>query len=147
MQFIDAINANVKPFGDFVIFYDKSVISENRLEQYKNEEMLSATTLVGPHRDDLQFFEKSRDLSKYGSRGEQRLAILWLKLAELAYVEKDTNEMPLLLLDDIFSELDHEHRKEISKIIGRQQTIITTTDMHFLPKGYEKWGEVIELSK
>ena len=68
------------------------------------------------------------DLSKYGSRGEQRLAVLWLKLAEVSFIEEKTGERPLLLLDDIFSELDEGHREFVFDIIGKQQTIITTAE-------------------
>ena len=66
------------------------------------------------------------DLSKYGSRGEQRLAVLWLKLAELAFIEKKTGSRPLLLLDDIFSELDEDHRMLVIDLVGKQQTILTS---------------------
>ncbi len=112
--------------------YDRSVISETRLEQYKNEEIASATTLVGPHRDDVIFFQNERELAAYGSRGQQRMGVLWLKLAELAFVELKSGEKPTLLLDDIFSELDHEHRDLVMKAADKQQTIITTADEHFV---------------
>ncbi|QQG41762.1 MAG: AAA family ATPase [Candidatus Woesebacteria bacterium] len=112
--------------------YDKSIISEGRLEQYAEEEVASATTLVGPHRDDFIFFDKERELSAYGSRGEQRMGVLWLKLAELSFIENVTGEKPTLLLDDIFSELDHEHRDVVMELAKNQQTIITTADEHFL---------------
>ncbi len=145
-EFITAINQTEKPFGQFNIIYDFSHISSLRLDQYKEAEVAAGLTLVGPHRDDLQFLEKERDLAKFGSRGEQRLSILWLKLAELDYIEKATATRPILLLDDIFSELDHQHREEILKIIDKQQTIITTTDVHFLPKDFVRQAEVIELN-
>ena len=121
---------------DFSLDYDKSAISEARLEQYAEEEVAAATTLVGPHRDDYCFRlkknKKARDLNRYGSRGEQRMGVLWLKLAELSYIEKTTEEKPTLLLDDIFSELDNEHREIVMKTVGSQQTIITTADPHFV---------------
>lgn len=131
---------------DFRLDYDKSAISEARLEQYKEEEVAAATTLVGPHRDDFCFRlkknKRARDLSRYGSRGEQRMSVLWLKLAELAYIEEQTDEKPTLLLDDIFSELDHEHREVVMKTVGNQQTIVTTADPHFVEglKKVEKIG-------
>lgn len=138
-EFIDFINStgslNDQNFG---LTYEGSAISEGRLEQYMNEEIASATTLVGPHRDDFVFREKERNLAIYGSRGEQRMAVLWLKLAELAFVEAKTGERPTLLLDDIFSELDHEHRKVVIKVLGKQQTIITTVDEHFI----EDFGKI-----
>lgn len=122
---------------DFSLVYDKSAISEARLEQYKMEEVAAATTLVGPHRDDFCFRLKknvrARDLSRFGSRGEQRMGTLWLKLAELSFIEKMTEEKPTLLLDDIFSELDHEHREMVMEMAKKSgQVIITTTDPHFV---------------
>ena len=124
--------------------YDKSIISEGRLEQYKEEEVAAATTLVGPHRDDFIFEEGERNLASYGSRGEQRMGVLWLKMAELSFIEKSTGERPTLLLDDIFSELDPEHRDTVIGITRNQQTIITTADPHFI--GKLKKVEKIELS-
>ncbi len=116
----------------FTLIYDKSAISEERLSQYSQEEVAAGTTLVGPHRDDFVFRERERILSKYGSRGEQRMAVLWLKLAELAYIEKEVEVRPTLLLDDIFSELDDKHRDVVLDVAKKQQTIITTADPHFL---------------
>lgn len=124
--------------------YDRSIISEGRLEQYKDEEIAAATTLVGPHRDDIVFkienlklkIKNSRELAAYGSRGEQRMGILWLKMAELDYIEKesivDSESRPTLLLDDIFSELDREHRSMVVKLMDKQQTIMTTADEDFI---------------
>lgn len=132
-KFIDYINETPSISDhNLSLEYDKSIISESRLEQYKDAEVGSATTLVGPHRDDLIFKMDSRDMSAYASRGEQRMAVLWLKLAELTFIEEKTNEKPTLLLDDIFSELDHEHREVVIKASDNQQTIITTADPHFL---------------
>ncbi len=116
----------------FHLNYDRSVISEGRLEQYAEEEVSAATTLVGPHRDDFSFQEKVRDLASFGSRGEQRMGVLWLKMSELAFIEEKGGERPTLLLDDIFSELDHEHREVVMKLAKNQQTIITTADEHFI---------------
>lgn len=129
----------------FQLEYDKSVISETRLEQYKNEEVAAAATLVGPHRDDFKFILEDRNISLYGSRGEQRMAILWLKLTELEFVASKTGGRPLLLLDDIFSELDHEHRDYVLKLIPQQQTIMTTTDLHLINEKYLKSVKVIKL--
>lgn len=124
--------------------YDKSEISEKRLEQYSREEVASATTLVGPHRDDFIFFDpiEGQNLSSFGSRGEQRMAVLWLKMAELKYVEAKTDIKPVLLLDDIFSELDHIHREIVMKVIKDHQTIITTADEHFL-EDFKKFESLI----
>ena len=142
----------------FKAVYDKSVISETRLNQYEIEEVAAAATLVGPHRDDFQVMVvpdpnpspnlgegNYRDVSKYGSRGEQRMAVMWLKMGELHFLEQESGRMeeykkPVLLLDDIFSELDHRNRLEIEEEVGRLtnsggQVIMTTADEHNLPQG------------
>jgi DNA replication and repair protein RecF len=141
-EFIEFTNSTDNPvITNFQLEYDKSAISEGRLEQYAEEEIAAATTLVGPHRDDFIFKIKNknneRDLARFGSRGEERMGVLWLKLAELAFIEAKTGERPTLLLDDIFSELDHQHRKIVAGIVGKQQTIITTADPHYI-KGFKK---------
>lgn len=136
-EFVDYINSKPQVNDqNFSLEYDKSIISESRLDQYKDEEVAAATTLVGPHRDDLIFKMGKRDMAAYGSRGEQRMAVLWIKLAELSFIEEKTNEKPTLLLDDIFSELDQGHRKIVVSASGNQQTIITTADPHFI-KGFK----------
>lgn len=146
-EFIEFINSR-PGLNDqkFQLEYDRSVISDGRLAQYAEEEIAAATTLVGPHRDDFVFkihagggysdsrFKISRDLSSFGSRGEQRMGVLWLKMAELNFIEEKTSERPTLLLDDIFSELDHEHRDVVMKLASKQQTIITTADEHFVKR-------------
>ena len=129
-KFINYVN----DIGKIRLDYDRSEISEKRLEQYAREEVASATTLVGPHRDDFIFFDDSRKLDSFGSRGEQRMAVLWLKMAELAYIEESTGEKPTLLLDDIFSELDHDHRKIVLDTIVDRQVIMTTADQPSLLK-------------
>lgn len=138
-----SIFKNKKGFGDLIIDYDKSAISKERLEKYQNAELALGSTLVGPHRDDLKYKiadlklnKTQRDLNSFGSRGEQRMTVLALKLAELAFVEKESGEKPLLLLDDIFSELDREHRNQVLSLIGRQQTILTTTEADLVKKKF-----------
>lgn len=138
-EYIDYINKCRMPNTEYRIEYDKSVISESRLIQYKDEEVAAKVTLVGPHRDDFivkfkvhsskfNVVHEDKELSKFGSRGEQRLAVLWLKLGELAYIEEKTGARPILLLDDIFSELDMEHRTLALELIGKQQTILTCAE-------------------
>lgn len=151
-EFIDYLN-NIPTFvpmtigtsagKQFSIEYDKSLISEERLAKYAAEEMASGMTLVGPHRDNFKL-KQERDLSIYGSRGEQRLAILWLKLGELAFIKDKTASLPILLLDDIFSELDVSHREPIFGLIANYQTIITTADLGMVEK---KWLEGVNIIK
>lgn len=130
--FIAFVNAQTMREAHFEIAYDKSVISESRLAQYTTEEIAAKATLVGPHRDDFSVKLHTggvwRDLSKFGSRGEQRLGVLWLKMAEVAFVEQVVGARPILLLDDIFSELDAPHRKLVLAIIAKQQTIVTSAN-------------------
>lgn len=152
--FIDFINMTKLVDHQFVIHYDHSVISEARLDQYKYEEVAAKSTLVGPHRDDFhiqshEYTDKKdtvgsdRDMNKYGSRGEQRLAVLWLKLAEVSYVEKETGSRPILLLDDIFSELDHAHRALVAELTDKQQTIMTSADFESVPSDIRKHAAII----
>lgn len=133
-EFIDFVNDLEFKINSlkFNLIYDKSVISEGRLEEYKDEEIAAGSTLVGPHRDDFIFNKGERSLSSFGSRGEQRMGVLWLKIAELSFVEEKTGERPTLLLDDIFSELDEDHKKIVMGIAGKQQTIITSVDDAFV---------------
>ena len=148
-EFINFINHEPQLFGNLKIIYDASEISQERLIKYQREEIASAQTLVGPHRDDWSISklsnDKELDISFFGSRGEQRLAILWLKLAELEFVTEKSEERPLLLLDDIFSELDSEHRNHVLEVIPKQQTIITTTDLDHVGKEFLEKVKVINL--
>ncbi len=116
---------------DFLIEYKPSVISESRIGQYLDREIAVGHTLVGPHKDDfvvtLPINSDFRDIAVYGSRGQQRLAVLWLKFCEIEYASAQLNEKPLLLLDDILSELDNDSRKLALAVVPEYQTIITTT--------------------
>jgi DNA replication and repair protein RecF len=123
---------------NYEFIYDKSIISEPRLEQYAAEEVAAATTLVGPHRDDFQILENGNDIATYGSRGQQRMAVLHIKMGELEYLKNDQG-LPLLLLDDIFSELDHRHREDVLNIAAQHQlaggqVIMTSADEHLVPQ-------------
>ncbi len=125
--------------------YDSSIISAERLDKYKNEEIAAAMTLVGPHRDDFQIKIKDKNIKSFGSRGEQRLAVFAIKMGELEYVKRAIRESPLLLLDDIFSELDHANRHHILEVIPKQQTIMTTTDLHLVEAGVIKDMQIVKL--
>ena len=152
-EFINFLNASAKGIFDFVAEYDKSGISAQRLLQYREEEVAAGVTLVGPHRDDfsVSMFNNSKntthDVKFFGSRGQQRLTILQLKILELLFVEKILGERPILLLDDIFSELDEDHIILILEEIGKQQTIITTTHKEFIPKKLLKSMRIVNLAE
>ena len=146
---IEYLKQSKKEILDFAIFYDKSTVSKERLLQYKDAEVGAGVTLVGPHRDDFILNLKNKtelhDIKFFGSRGQQRLAILQLKLLELIFIEQRTGERPVLLLDDIFSELDEGHINLVLEMIGGQQTILTTTHGEFIPKRLLKELNVIKL--
>ncbi len=113
------------------IKYLMNEISPDRLEKHKYNEIKSKNTLVGPHRDDFCVFHKNHELAEFGSRGEQRSVTLALKLCEISFIENENGERPVLLLDDIFSELDEKHRSSINNIVDKQQTIITSAESAF----------------
>jgi len=99
-----------------------------RLHETADKEVWNGATLVGPHRDDFVFVSDGRELTEFASRGQQRTAILALKLAELDVLSALDGQPPLLLLDDVFSELDPERRAHLVRRIGElPQAIVTTT--------------------
>jgi DNA replication and repair protein RecF len=103
------------------------------LQTTRRQEISRGMTLVGPHRDDLRFFDGQVDLHLYGSRGQQRTAVLALKLAQVAWMVQTTGEQPILLLDDVMSELDIERRRYLCHQLAQvEQAIVTTTDLHAL---------------
>jgi DNA replication and repair protein RecF len=103
---------------------------ERRLAETAEKEVWNGTTLVGPHRDDLAFVMGGRDLAVFASRGQQRTAILALKLAELDLVTAQDSRPPLLLLDDVFSELDPARRGHLVRRIAElPQAFVTTTTL------------------
>ncbi|MFC1722183.1 DNA replication/repair protein RecF [Patescibacteria group bacterium] len=106
--------------------YKINRVDTKRLLEYKDLEIRAKKTLIGPHRDDLIFAQNDNDMAQFASRGEQRTSIFLLKQAEYAYITLKLGTKPILLLDDIFSELDNNHRETILSYISNQQTIITT---------------------
>ena len=101
-----------------------------RLAETADKEAWNGTTLIGPHRDDLVFELEGRDLAGFASRGQQRTAILAFKLAELDVLTAHDGHPPLLLLDDVFSELDPERRAHLVRRIAElPQSFVTTTTL------------------
>ncbi|MFT4039670.1 MAG: DNA replication and repair protein RecF [Thermomicrobiales bacterium] len=101
------------------------------LREARGEELRRGVTAVGPHRDDLSFELDGVDLGKFGSRGQQRLALVAAKLAEVDILRQAAGEYPVLLLDDVLSELDPRHRSLLIDAIGKgpAQVCITATDL------------------
>jgi DNA replication and repair protein RecF len=134
-ELIDYINSLFEKsdlFKKLKVVYDLSIINESRLAQYADAEVAVGYTLVGPHKDDLIIKEGTRDLLVYGSRGEQRMAVLALKMGEIYFLEEKGKKKATLLLDDIFSELDEEHKKEVLRVMAGRQVIVTTADVEDL---------------
>lgn len=151
-ELIADINARVKELFSFTLEYDSSLISAERLAKYKHAEMGAGVTLVGPHRDDVfiktphPVSEQLEDVKYFSSRGQQRLVTLELKLAQIEMFTQQLGKQPLLLLDDIFSELDSAHISHVLKMMDRCQTIITTTHREFLTGLPLEKANVIELN-
>lgn len=102
---------------------------EDKLKYSQERDIRAKMTSVGPHRDDFSFFERNNDIRKYGSQGQQRTAALSLKLSEIELVKKIAKDTPVLLLDDVLSELDSSRQNYLLNSIGDIQTIITCTGL------------------
>ena len=102
---------------------------EKKLKDNTEKDLRFMTTNVGPHRDDLSFFNGDVDLRKYGSQGQQRTCALSLKLAEIELVRQLIHDQPILLLDDVLSELDRNRQNYLLDSIQDTQTIITCTGL------------------
>lgn len=98
------------------------------LDQNLQRDLGAGFTTIGPHRDDFDISFKNSDITSVASRGEMRTVVLVLKLAELQYMQRQTGAPPVLLLDDVFSELDESRRSYLIQALADKQAIITTTD-------------------
>lgn len=107
---------------------------ERRLEEARGDELRRGVSLVGPHRDDVLITLDGMAIGTYGSRGQQRLAVVALKLAEADEMLAESGEMPIVLLDDVLSELDGRHRERLLESVcaAGAQLILTSTDEHLL---------------
>lgn len=103
---------------------------ERKIADSQNRELYRGVSLIGPHRDDLQFFVNDYDVQTYGSQGQQRTTALSLKLAEIELIKQEVGESPVLLLDDVLSELDDYRQSHLLNTIqGDVQTFVTTTSV------------------
>lgn len=109
-----------------------------QLTALRQREVAAGMTLVGPHRDEVRFIIDDVDAGVYGSRGQQRTAALALKLAEVDLMRQETGERPVLLLDDVLSELDPHRRRFLIRCLsdGPQQALITTADLNAVPAAF-----------
>lgn len=106
----------------------------NKLAERQSVDILRGNTGIGPHRDDLQLLLNDMSLRSFGSQGQQRSGALAMKLSQLEYVRQEIGEFPILLLDDVMSELDNNRRAQLLQFIdGRVQTFITVNDKELIP--------------
>ena len=104
-------------------------VLEKALKKSRMQDLRQKTTLTGPHRDDISFYVNNIDIRKFGSQGQQRTAALSLKLAEIELVKKIVKDYPILLLDDVLSELDSGRQEHLLSGISHIQTVITCTGL------------------
>ena len=120
----------------------------NQFKKNQTREADQATTLIGPHRDDLIFYLNEVPVQTYGSQGQQRSTVLSLKLAEIELMKLSTGEYPLLLLDDVLSELDDDRQTHLIKAIeNKVQTFITTTSLDGIKQQFINEPVVIPIEK
>lgn len=136
--FIDELKNIIKKIskdisGEYInINYEKNIEIdkyEEKLKNKRNEELKLKMTLIGPHRDDISFSIDGVDIRKFGSQGQQRTAALSLKLSEIELVKEKVKDTPVLLLDDVLSELDKKRQSKLLEYIGDIQTVITCTGL------------------
>lgn len=122
--------SNIDFYDNKEIMIDKCI---EKLNRYNEKESLYKISLIGPHRDDFIFVLNDKNVSLHCSQGQLRSIVLSLKLAEVQLFSNKTGESPILLLDDIFSELDSEKKNNLIRYIkDNVQTIITTTDINMI---------------
>ncbi len=157
-QFVDQLNEIIfeihkKLSGgieEIKIIYEPDTDEEKYAENLKKNherDIKSKITSVGPHRDDFSFETGGIDIRKYGSQGQQRTAALSLKLSEIEIVKNITKDTPILLLDDVLSELDSKRQKFLLDSIGDIQTIISCTGLEEFVNDRFMLNRVFEVNK
>ena len=157
-NFIEKINEIIKPIHkqltggleDINIVYNKNCEAEDllrRLEENRDRDIKYKSTSIGPHKDDLLFFNDDKNIRIYGSQGQQRTIALSLKLAELELVKNLINDTPVLLLDDVLSELDSERQNHLLNSIDDIQTIITCTGLDEFIENRFKINKVFQVTE
>ncbi len=165
-KFIDLINNNISSIykdiigiDNFKVVYDTNIeferydyeyLKEKLMNKYTNslkKEIENGMTLYGPHRDDLRFVIGDDDIKIYGSQGQQKVAIISLKLSEISIFKEYTNTNPIILLDDVFSELDVKTRNKLINFIPDDiQVIITSNDTKGINKKFLDSAKIFKVS-
>ena len=157
-EIVEGIYENISSLKNFNIKYKTNLkFTKLEKEEIKNKyehtfqsnielEKKFKTTMFGPHKDDIEFYIGNYNLKTFGSQGQQRMAVLALKLAEIEIFKKYKSTVPILLLDDVFSELDDKKKNNLLKYISNNiQTIITTTDLNNIDDSIVNDSKVIEI--
>ena len=135
--------------GSLSIEYSTAAGGESlpALPEFRTREIERGQTLIGPHRDDIEIMVQGQPAAAFASRGQQRLIVLSLRLAELEWLSGAAGESPVLLLDDIFSELDPDHREAVfSRIPGAAQVFVTAADDAQVPVNFRGHAAVLRVS-
>lgn len=160
IRLINQLNEKIKKFHqiisgtnrDLKIEYFSKLKNErekDRIKDYyqelikstRREEIERGLSLIGPHRDNFRFLIDEKDSAKFASRGEIRTIVVALKIAELEFIKS-----PILLLDDVFSELDETRRRHLLELTSNQQTVIATTDIGYVGRLKDK-ARVVDLER
>lgn len=150
------INKKIKGLDKLEIIYEPSIFVDKTadtkttlIKRYKlnlSRDIFMGQTTIGPHRDDFTFLANSQRIKEYGSQGQQKIAVLSLKFAEIDLFKKEKGEYPILLLDDIFSELDSKKCSSVIKYLNKKmQIIITTTDISMIDKTILKNAKIFSV--
>lgn len=127
---------------------DIAKLLKSKLESHKIAEISSGRVLIGPHRDDVRFYIKNYDAKKYASQGQQRFISLLWKISEMRIIESLCGQEPILLLDDVMSELDREKREILFKYLMKNtQTFLTAVEIDDVDKTYLKNAKIFEVGR
>lgn len=133
------------PIEESVDMIDNNFLSA--LKKSENSDKYLRNTSRGPHKDDMKVLINNIDARKYGSQGQQRTAALSLKLAEIVLIKEEKDESPILLLDDVMSELDNERQKFLVNSLSDVQIFLTTTELNDEVKESLPEGKIIRVEK
>jgi len=165
MEFLRKINENISVIYENItgykglqIVYNHSLELESfdfdkirnllrkKFERHLDREIQQGSTLYGPHRDDFSFYLGNDSVKIFSSQGGQRLAVIAFKLSEISIFKEETGETPILLLDDIFSEIDSKKRQKLIAYVSNDvQTIITATDLKNMNKKILQNSKIFEV--
>ena len=155
-EFINGLNEIIREIHykisggkeNLILSYEPSIddiFFEDELLKARNKDLKLCQTTVGPHRDDMLFYIDNVDIRKYGSQGQQRTSALSLKLSEIDLVKKNINNTPVLLLDDVLSELDSNRQNYLLNSISDIQTIITCTGLEEFVKNRFQVNKIFQV--